>query len=144
MCVYISVYANIHVLSIIYSSVMYFYGPPHMAKQKRDDQLKHTYSSYVRIRDVALKTYQKRWMIGRSGEKGSGISVRVTRHDDDDLLFKTWCDLLYISEFTALILAGDMVALLTPFGHPAKDSQGLQHCTWNIILYFSWHFLLTK
>ncbi len=35
---------------------MYSYGPPHMAKQKQDDQLEHTSSSYVRIRDVALKT----------------------------------------------------------------------------------------
>ena len=26
---------------------MYFYGPPHMAEQKQDDQLEHTYSSYV-------------------------------------------------------------------------------------------------
>ena len=38
------------------SQVMYSYGPPHMAKQKQDDQLEHTYSSYVRIQDVALKT----------------------------------------------------------------------------------------
>ena len=42
------------------SSVMYSYGPPHMAKQKQDEQLEHTYSSYVRIRDIALKTCQKR------------------------------------------------------------------------------------
>ena len=62
------------------------YGPPHMAKQKQDDQLKHTYSSYVRIQDVALlKTCQRRWMIGRSGERGSEISVLVARHDDDDI-----------------------------------------------------------
>ena len=67
-------------------SVMYFYGPPHMAKQKQDDQLEHTYSSYVRIWDVALRTCQKRWMIRRSGESGSGISVLVTRHDDDDIM----------------------------------------------------------
>ena len=33
---------------------MYSYGPPHMAEQKQDDQLKHAYSSYVRIQDVAL------------------------------------------------------------------------------------------
>ena len=33
---------------------------PHMAGQKQDDQLEHTYSSYVRIRDVALKTYRRR------------------------------------------------------------------------------------
>ena len=66
------------------SSVMYSYGPLHMAKQKQDDQLEHTYSSSVRIRDVALKTCQKRWMIGRSDERGSGISVLAERHDDDD------------------------------------------------------------
>ena len=42
------------------------------------------YISYVRIRDVALKTCQGRWMIGRSGERGSGISVLAARHDDDD------------------------------------------------------------
>ena len=66
------------------SSVMYSYGPPYMAKQKQDDQLEHTYSSYVRIRDVTLKTCWKRWMIGRSGGRGSGISVLAARHDDDD------------------------------------------------------------
>ena len=36
--------------------MMYSYGPPHMAELKQDDQREHTYSSYVRIRDVALKT----------------------------------------------------------------------------------------
>ena len=59
-------------------------GSPHMAKQKQDDQIEHAFSSYVRIRDVALKTSQRRWMIGRSGERGYGISVLATRHDDDD------------------------------------------------------------
>ena len=39
---------------------MYSYGPPHMAKQKQDDQLEHTYRNYVRIRDVTLKTRQRR------------------------------------------------------------------------------------
>ena len=63
---------------------MYSDGPPHMAEQKQDDQLEHTSSSYVRIRDVALKTCQKRWMIGRSGKRGSGISMLAAQHDDDD------------------------------------------------------------
>ena len=58
-----------------------------LAGQKQDDQLEHTYSSYVRIRDVALKTCQRRWTIGRSGERGSGISVHVARHDDDDDMY---------------------------------------------------------
>ena len=40
------------------------------------------YSSYVRIRDVVLKTCQRRWTIGRSGKRGSGISVLAARHDD--------------------------------------------------------------
>ena len=55
-----------------------------MAKQKQDDRHEHTYSSYVRIRDAALKTSQKRWMIGRSGERESGIYVLAVRRDDDD------------------------------------------------------------
>ena len=53
-----------------------------MANQKQDDQLENTYSSYVMIRDVILKTCQRRWMIGRCREKGSGISVLAARHDD--------------------------------------------------------------
>ena len=57
---------------------------PHMAVQKQDDQHEHTFSSYVRIRDVVLKTYRERWTIGRSGERGSGISVLLARYDDDD------------------------------------------------------------
>ena len=56
---------------------------PHMAELKQDDQLEHTYSSFVRIRDVARKTCQKRWTIGKSGERGSGISVLAARHDED-------------------------------------------------------------
>ena len=35
------------------SSVMYSYGPPHM--HKLDNQLEHTYTSYVRIQDVTLE-----------------------------------------------------------------------------------------
>ena len=60
---------------------MYSYGPPHKAEQKQNGQLEHTYCSSVRIRDVALKSYQKRWTIGRSGERGSGISMLAARHD---------------------------------------------------------------
>ena len=52
--------------------------------QKQDDQHEHTYNSYVRIRDVALKTWQRGWTIERSGERGSEISVPAARHDDDD------------------------------------------------------------
>ena len=65
---------------------MYSYGPPHMAEQKQDDDLEHKYSSYVRIRDVSLKTCRRRWTIGRSGKRGSGISVLAARHDDDDIV----------------------------------------------------------
>ena len=43
-----------------------------------------TTSSYVRIRNVALKTCQRRRTIGRSGDRGSGISMLVAQHDDDD------------------------------------------------------------
>ena len=66
---------------------MYPYGPPHMAVQKQDHQLELTYSNYVRTQDVTLKTCRRRWMIGRSGERGSGISMLAARHDDDDDIY---------------------------------------------------------
>ena len=53
------------------SKVMSSNGPPHMTAQKQDDQHEHTFSSYVRIRDVALKTCHRRWTIGISGERES-------------------------------------------------------------------------
>ena len=79
---------------------MYSYGPPHIAEKKQDDRLKHTYSSYVRIRGVSLKTRQRRWTIGKSGERKSGISVLAARHDDDDDLVRyIFCFLLYKKVF---------------------------------------------
>ena len=59
-------------------------GLPHMAVQKQDDQHEHTFSNYVRIQDVVLKTCLRRWTIGKSDERGSGISVRPAHDDDDD------------------------------------------------------------
>ena len=64
--------------------VMNYYGPPHMAVQKQDDQHEHTFSNYVRIQDVVQKTCLRQWTIGKSGERGLGISVLPARHDDDD------------------------------------------------------------
>ena len=58
--------------------------PHHTAAQKQDDQHERTFSSYVRIQVVVLKTCLGRWTIGRSGERGSGISVLPARYDDDD------------------------------------------------------------
>ena len=57
---------------------------PTHGRAKLDDQLERTFSSYVRIQVVVLKTYLGRWTIGRSGERGSGISVLPARYDDDD------------------------------------------------------------
>ena len=51
--------------------VMFSYVPHHMAKLKQGDQLEPTYSSSVKIRDVTLRNCQKRWTIGRSGERRS-------------------------------------------------------------------------
>ena len=68
------------------SQVMYSYGPFHMGEQKQGDQLKPTCSSTVRIQGVALMTCQKRWTIGKGGEKGPGISVLIAWQDDDFLI----------------------------------------------------------
>ena len=51
---------------------------PAYGQAKQDDQLEHTYSSYVRIRDVSLKTCQSRWTIGRSSERVRGICASGT------------------------------------------------------------------
>ena len=53
-----------------------------MDEQRQDVQLEPKYSSSVPIRDVARKICQKRWIIGRCGERGLGISVLIARHDD--------------------------------------------------------------
>ena len=73
-----------YLMLVYFFKEMYSYGPPHMAVQKQDDQLELTYSNYVRTQAVTLKTCRRRWVIGRSGERGSGISVLTARHDDDD------------------------------------------------------------
>ena len=58
-------------------------GTPHMDEQKPGVQIEPTYSSSVPIRDVALRICQKQWTKGRWGERGSGMSVLIPRHDDD-------------------------------------------------------------
>ena len=55
-----------------------------MDEQMQDDQLEHTYRSSVPIQEVSLKTCRKQWTIEKGDEKGSGISVLMARHDDDD------------------------------------------------------------
>ena len=56
----------------------------HMDEQRQDDQLEPTYNSSVPIQNVALKTCWKQWTIEKGGERGSEISVPMSRHDDDD------------------------------------------------------------
>ena len=67
---------------------MYSCGPFHMDVQRLDDLLKPIYSSTVPIQDVFLKICRKQWMIGRGGERGSGISVLIARHDDDIIWYR--------------------------------------------------------
>ena len=61
---------------------------PTYGRAKAGDHLEHTFSSYVRIRDVALKTCKRRWTIGKSGERVSGISVLPAWHDDDVFIYQ--------------------------------------------------------
>ena len=63
---------------------MYSCGLLHRDEQRQDVQIEHAYSSPVLILDVARKTCQGQWTIGRGGERGSEISVLIARHDDDD------------------------------------------------------------
>ena len=82
---------------------MYSYWPPHMDELKQDGQQEHTFSSYVRIRDVVQKTCQRWWTIGKSGERGSGISVLPARHDDDDDIYYI-CIFIYVVNITYIYI----------------------------------------
>ena len=62
--------------------------PLHMNEQRQDYQQEPTYNSSVPIRDVSLRTCRKQWTIGRSGGRGSGISVLLVWHDDDGIKAK--------------------------------------------------------
>ena len=59
---------------------MYSYGSPHMAAQKQDDQLERTFSSYVRIQDVVLKTYLGR-LNDREEWRERVRDIRATQRD---------------------------------------------------------------
>ena len=70
---------------------MFSYGPPHMAEQKQSDQLKPTYSSSVRIQEVALSEVmndRERWW-ERVRDIHAGGTTRWW-----------WCLWLWVSCFT--------------------------------------------
>ena len=101
---------------------MYSYWHLHMAKQKQGDQLEPTYSSSVRIRGVALRTCRKRWTIGRGGERGSGISVQIAWHDDDDnYLLRVLIIIKYLK------LCANRLLLLSSLSNRFYSQLGLQN-----------------
>ena len=65
------------------------------------------------IRNIVLKTHLGRWTIGRSGERGSGISVLPARHDDDDDDFNkvSWLILRLINPYWVIYCRRDYVIL---------------------------------
>ena len=50
--------------------------PTYGCGQKQDDQHEHIFSSYVRIQDVALKTCQRGWTIGKVVWEGQGYPCK--------------------------------------------------------------------
>ena len=79
-----------------------FLWTPHKNEQRQDVLLEPTYSSSVPILDVALRICRKQWTIERYGEKGSGISVLIARHDNDVYFFeKRWtCNQWFLLPFS--------------------------------------------
>ena len=51
---------------------------------KQVDLLESTYNRSVLIRDVILRTSEKRWPIEKGGRRTLGIFVLMVRHEDDD------------------------------------------------------------
>ena len=59
-----------------------------MAEQKQDDQQEHTYSSYVRVRDVALRTCQRAdERYGKVAREGQGYPCY--QHDMMMMIYKS-------------------------------------------------------
>ena len=68
---------------------MYSCGPLRMVEQKQGRPAR----TYIQpLQDVALKTCRKQWTIEKGGEKESGRSVLMERHNDNELihLFIHW------------------------------------------------------
>ena len=102
---------------------MYSNGPPHTAEQKQEDQLEHTYSSYVGIWDVALKPCRRRWTIRRSGERGPRISGQAARHDNDDIYIY-----IYIYIYNLYISLYDNSRALSSLFEYINTDILLRHC----------------
>ena len=117
---------------------MYSYGSPHMAAQKQDDQHERTFSSYVRIQVVVLKTCLGRWTIGRSGERGSGISVLPARYDDDDDIYRSRNDFkldfafCFFFFFIYIPLLNESLTFQSSSG--SRGSQAVYNFWWNVKL----------
>ena len=92
---------------------------PLMDVQEWDDQHELTYSSYVRTRVVILKTCRRRWMIGRNGERRSGISAQAVRHDDDDIY-------MYIYIYIYIYISNN-----SPNGNKKKTASDLKMKIYN-------------
>ena len=112
-----------------------------MAMQKQDDQHEHTFSSYVRIRDVLLKTYLGRWTIGRSGERGSGISVLPAWYDDndDDIYNSTHATLHYTG-----LLKIHLYMVIKAFYHKLNPHNSLEKHMYLYISVYAYVFLCTQ
>ena len=67
---------------------------PNFVSSLRIIQLGPTYNSSVLIRDVALKTYWKRWTIERCGGRGSVQSLLMAQHHDDLYLIEYYIHFL--------------------------------------------------
>ena len=76
--------ATPHKIVRMNSQAMYSYESLHLERQWLDNQLELINSSSVPIRNVARETYQERWTIKRSGERGQEISLLIAHDLDND------------------------------------------------------------
>ena len=85
---------------------------PTHGRAKAGRPARSTFSSYARIQVVVLKTYLGRWTIGRSGERGSGISV-LPAHDDNSfivIIVFIGCNILTRTSWFGIALWHELVA----------------------------------
>ena len=85
-----------------------------MAEQNQDDQLERTYSSYVRIRDVALKTCLRQWTTRKKWQ----VKVRDIRASSTT--WWRWYIYIYIYD--------DIYAISTDIPDPFLPPLPIVHC----------------
>ena len=101
---------------------------------KQGDQLESTYNGYVRIQAVAQRTCRKWWTIGRSGGRGSGISMLMTWKKKKLInIVHTWWKLKEIIQYTNSIAFDNKREIIRKHFSEWNTAPISEYILWNLM-----------